>query len=363
MNGHQQDKEHVKAIIRLPGYTVYIVIMAVACIGISIISLLAYATPATSIRPVKTIAPALSISDTSLPSTTNPAPALAADLWTAPNEKTIPTGKAGKMIRYGQELLAHTAKYFGPKGSVAQITNGMNCQNCHLDAGRRIFGNNYTSFTASYPKMSTRSGRVEPASARIAECFQRSLAGKIPDTAGREVQAMLAYMKWLGHGVKKGQKLFGNATEKLAFMDHAADPLKGKAVFVAKCQSCHGASGQGLLAPDKVVYTYPPLWGRHSYNDGAGMYRLGNFAGFVKNNMPFGATYQRPQLTNEEAWNVAAFVNSQPRPHRNPRHDYPDTGKKPIDLPYGPYADNFSQKQHKYGPFKPIKDAQKLTEK
>jgi thiosulfate dehydrogenase len=284
---------------------------------------------------------------------------IAADAWKAPDINAVPADKAGEMIRYGSELLAHTAQYFGPKGSIAQITNGMNCQNCHLDAGRKLFGNDYASFISSYPKMSGRSGTVEPASERIAECFERSLAGKVPDTSGKEVQAILAYMKWIGKDVKKGQKLFGNATEKLAFMDHPADPVKGKDVFVMKCQSCHGNNGEGLLAADKKSYTNPPLWGKHSYNDGAGMYRITNFAGFVKNNMPFGATYQSPQLTDEEAWNVAAFVNSQPRPHKNQHKDWTNLDKKPIDFPFGPYADQFSEKQHKYGPFKPIKDAQK----
>jgi thiosulfate dehydrogenase len=76
--------------------------------------------------------------------------------------------------------------------------------------------------------------------------------------------------------------------------------------------------------------------------------------------MPFGATYQNPQLSDEEAWNVAAFVNSQPRPHKDQRKDYPDLTKKPIDLPFGPYADRFSIRQHKYGPFKPIQKNRKL---
>ncbi|MEP6612330.1 MAG: hypothetical protein ABJA76_10610, partial [Mucilaginibacter sp.] len=97
------------------------------------------------------------------------------------------------------------------------------------------------------------------------------------------------------------------------------------------------------------------------YNDGAGMYRIGNLAGFVKNNMPFGATYQAPQLSNEEAWNVAAFINSQPRPHFDNSKDWPDISKKPIDLPFGPYADGFSEHQHKFGPFKPIAAWQKST--
>jgi thiosulfate dehydrogenase len=263
------------------------------------------------------------------------------------------------MIRYGADLIAHTANYFGPRGSIAQISNGMNCQNCHLQGGTRVFGNNYAGFIASYPKMSARAGKVEPASERIEECFERSLGGKVPDTSKKEVQAMLAYFKWIGHGVKKGQKLFGTSTEKLAFMDHPADPAKGKIVFMVKCRSCHGNNGEGVLAADKRSYTYPPLWGNHSYNDNAGMYRIINLAGFVKNNMPFGATYQNPQLTDDEAWNVAAFVNSQPRPHRDQHKDWQNLDKKPIDFPFGPYADKFSEKQHKYGPFKPIKGAQK----
>ncbi len=84
------------------------------------------------------------------------------------------------------------------------------------------------------------------------------------------------------------------------------------------------------------------------------MYRLSNFAGFVKNNMPYGVDHNMPVLTDEEAWDVAAYVNSRPRPHREQRMDYPDLSKKPIDAPYGPYPDNFPEVQHKYGPFKAI---------
>jgi thiosulfate dehydrogenase len=282
-----------------------------------------------------------------------------ADAWKAPDSTAVPAGKTGDMIRYGKELLAHTARYFGPNGSVARISNGMNCQNCHMDGGRRLFGNNYSSFIATYPKMNNRSGKIDQPTDRIVQCFNRSLAGHAPDTNGREVRAMLAYMKWIGQGVKKGRKLFGAGSEKLAFIDHPANPFKGKAIFVSKCKVCHGSNGEGLLAADKKSYTYPPLWGEHSYNNGAGMYRIGNLAGFVKNNMPFGATYQNPQLTDEEAWNVAAFVNSQPRPHFDQRKDWKDLKTKPVDYPFGPYTDGFSEKQHKYGPFKPIAAAQK----
>jgi thiosulfate dehydrogenase len=78
--------------------------------------------------------------------------------------------------------------------------------------------------------------------------------------------------------------------------------------------------------------------------------------------MPQGTTYKNPQLTDEEAWDVAAYITSQPRPHINEPKDWPDISKKPVDHPFGPYADNFPAHQHKYGPFKPILDLQKKKE-
>jgi thiosulfate dehydrogenase len=118
-------------------------------------------------------------------------------------------------------------------------------------------------------------------------------------------------------------------------------------------------NGQGQMGPDGAEYLYPPLWGVASYNDGAGLYRISNFARYVKYNMPQGVTHLNPILTDEEAWDVAAYVNSQKRPHIAVPKDWPDISKKPVDHPFGPYADSFTEQQHKYGPFKPMMDAQK----
>ena len=340
----KEDKDLFKASVKVSRHKILIAFIIFICVTISVIS---------SCNNQNN-----SVNTQNKPKSNSPVKT-PANAWKAPDTAAIPLGKSGDLIRYGKDLLAHTANYFGPNGSIARISNGMNCQNCHLDGGTRLFGNNYSIFIASYPKWSDRSGTLQPATRRITDCFNRSLAGRAPDTNGREVRAMLAYMKWLGQGVKTGKQLFGTGSEKLKYLDHPADPVKGEAVFIAKCKVCHGSNGAGLLATDKKSYTYPPLWGEHSYNDGAGMYRISNFAGFVKNNMPFGAIYQNPQLTDEEAWNVAAFVNSQPRPHKDQHNDWKNLKNKPIDFPFGPYADKFSEKQHKYGPFKPIKDAQK----
>lgn len=272
----------------------------------------------------------------------------------------LPADSACNMIRYGRELIAHTAKYLGPHGSVAQLTNGMNCENCHLDAGRRDWGNNYFGVAPNYPKFRPRSGTIENVTKRVSDCFERSLNGHAPDSSGREMKAIIAYIQWLGHRMPKGQKPEGSGIRTLPFMDRAADPKKGQSVYAAACASCHGDYGQGKLHTDGIEYEYPPLWGPHSYNAGAGLYSLSRFAGYVYDNMPFGtATHNSPQLTEEQAWDVAAFVNSQQRPVHDISKDWPDISKKPLDYPFGPYADNFNALQHKFGPYKAIEAARK----
>ncbi len=180
---------------------------------------------------------------------------------------------------------------------------------------------------------------------------------------GCHMEAILAYIKWLGNGVPKGTKPPGSGIMIPKFLDRPADSAKGRKAYLDKCQKCHGKDGQGNFFPGTVAYQYPPLWGLHSYNTAAGLYRLSSFAGYVKNNMPNGANYKSPQISDEEAWDIAAFVNSQPRSKKQFREDWPDISKKPFDHPYGPYADSFSEQQHKYGPFGPIEKARIEREK
>jgi thiosulfate dehydrogenase len=69
--------------------------------------------------------------------------------------------------------------------------------------------------------------------------------------------------------------------------------------------------------------------------------------------MPLGEA----NLTDDEAFDVAAYLNSHPRPEMTGLEaDYPDRTTKPIDSPYPPWADPFPAGQHKYGPFGPIRE-------
>ncbi|WP_296702538.1 c-type cytochrome [Algoriphagus sp.] len=280
-----------------------------------------------------------------------------AGIWTAPAWSKVDEEPNAEVIKYGRELIANTSEYLGPNGKVRKISNGLNCQNCHLQAGTVPLGNNYSAVASTYPKVRGRSGTEEDVQSRINGCFQRSLNGEALPNNSKEMIAMVAYMNWLGQNVPKGEKPIGAGIYEIPLLDRAADPIKGKIVYDKECVACHMTDGQGLAKSDGSGYTYPPLWGEHSYNQKAGLYRMSRFAGYVRANMPFGATYENPILTDEEAWDVAAYVNSLDRPTRDFPNDWPDISKKPIDHPFGPYADEFSEQQHKFGPFKPIKEA------
>ena len=279
--------------------------------------------------------------------------------WKAPDTSQIEHSQQGDLIRYGREIILHTAAFFGPKGTIAHISNGMNCGVCHIDAGTRLWGNNFSKVAATYPLFRNRSGKIETVEMRINDCFERSLNGKKPGDSGKEMKAMVAYINWIGKDVPKGEKVNSSGVEILPVLNRAADTLKGKTVYVSICQKCHGKNGEGVWKNNGKEYLYPPLWGKHSYNVGAGMYQLSKFAGYIKNNMPFGTTFHNPQLNNEQAWDVAAYVNSRPRPLKDLKKDWPDLTTKPLDYPFGPYSDGFSAKQHKYGPFGPIQQSYK----
>lgn len=276
-------------------------------------------------------------------------------LWQAPDERTITDKEQRQLVEYGHDLIVRTSYYFGPKGKIAPITNGMNCQNCHINAGCTNYGNCFSAVASTYPKYRERSGRIESIEFRINDCMTRSLNGQSIDSTGKEMKAMVAYLIWLGTEVPRKVIPKGSGLEQLPFIDRAADTVKGRIVFESSCARCHGNNGEGLIKMDSSGYIYPPLWGDHSFNTGAGMYRISRLAGFIKSNMPFElSSHDNPVLNNEQAWDVAAFISSQPRPQKSFPSDWPNIAAKPFDHPFGPYADVFSEAQHKYGPFKEI---------
>jgi thiosulfate dehydrogenase len=138
--------------------------------------------------------------------------------------------------------------------------------------------------------------------------------------------------------------------------DRAADLGNGASVYAGTCAACHGKDGGGQRAATGAGYQFPPVAGPDSYNNGAGMTRVLTAASFVRHNMPFGTTFDAPVLSDADAYDVAAYINSLDRPARaGLENDFPIKTQKPVDAPYGPYVDGFPPEQHKYGPFGPIR--------
>ena len=109
---------------------------------------------------------------------------------------------------------------------------------------------------------------------RINGCMERSMNGRALPLESREMKAFSSYMRWLSTGVPDGAKLRGAGTLQIKEPDRAADLERGAEIYAQFCTECHGADGSGQRAQHGLGYQFPPLWGRDSYNNGAGMSRL-----------------------------------------------------------------------------------------
>lgn len=274
----------------------------------------------------------------------------------------IPDDAFGQQVRYGRELILHTAEYLGPDGKVGKyLGNKMNCTNCHLDAGTRPFGLNFLSTHGRYPQFRPRENRILSLAERVNNCIERPHNGRPLPLDSPEMLAIISYMKWLGEGIPVNAHVDGDKSIAIRLPDYPLDLNNGKQVYQQECARCHGENGEGKMKEDESTYEYPPVWGLQSYQPGSSLFRVIKAAQFIKANMPYDqVTWRKIKLSDKDALDVAAFINSEQhvRPPKKGT-DYPDIGKKPIDYPFGPYNDTFSERQHKYGPYKPIMEYRK----
>jgi thiosulfate dehydrogenase len=278
--------------------------------------------------------------------------------WTPPEITKVGQDASGTLVRYGYELFTDTANQIGP--TVADLTrrfsgNNLNCQNCHLRAGTQPYAMPLTGVWAQFPQYRAREGRIDTLEDRINGCMERSMNGHPLPLESREMKAFVAYMRWLSNGIPAGARLVGAGTLRIKEPPRVADPDRGAKIYRGTCSPCHGQTGSGVRA-NGAGYQFPPLWGTDSYNNGAGMARLLTAAAYAMHNMPLGTTFRAPVLTDEDAYDVAGYLVRQQRPEkRDLDKDFPIRLQKPIDTPYGPYADGFTQAQHTLGPFAPIR--------
>lgn len=228
----------------------------------------------------------------------------------------MPSGPFGDAVRRGRALLTATRDSLP-----SHVGNKLRCTSCHLDEGRRETGTWIGAF-ARYPQYRARSGQVETIEYRVNDCFRRSMNGTALDPAGGDMRDIVAYLAFLSQGVKVGPP--GPNTRLQKWAAFRADSAAGAQVFAASCAKCHGAGGEGTAVA-------PPVWGSASYNVGAGMSRLRTAAEFISRNMPFDAP---GTLRDSDAFNVAAYINTHPRPDfAGKENDWPK-GDPPPDVAY-----------------------------
>ena len=232
------------------------------------------------------------------------------------NVAALPPGPETDLIRYGEQLVAATARHIGKSATDPARRysgNDLACTHCHINSGLKPFGIPLVSTFATFPMMVDE--QVMSLAERINGCMRRSMNGAPLPEDGREMEAMVAYLQFIGRRTLQGVRVAGMGLPPLRKPARAPDPAQGETVYATHCARCHKDQGQGepLMAPG-VGYEIPPLWGNDSFNAAAGMSRIDIAAAFIHANMPIGASDREPILTQQQAWDVAAFMTAKPRP-------------------------------------------------
>ena len=242
----------------------------------------------------------------------------------------LETPNADQVI-YGMRLITET-KALLPDN----VGNGLNCSSCHLNGGTVAKASPFVGVAAQFPRYAARAGREIDLQDRINGCFKRSMNGKPVPKKSNEMQAMVAYFKWMNNGYKMDEKIPGRGIGKI---DNSIvpDPKNGKKIYEAQCAVCHGSNGQGVQKPDGT-FVFPAVWGDESFNIGAGMARTYTAAAFIKSNMPMGHSTKFPLghggLSDQDAVDVAEYFSHIKRPDfAEKSKDWPN-GEKPKDARY-----------------------------
>jgi thiosulfate dehydrogenase len=222
-----------------------------------------------------------------------------------PQNTLIPNDKYGDDVRLGEKIFTQTNKY-----ARRYTGNGLVCSNCHLDGGRKPHSAPLWAAYGMYPAYREKNDQNNTLEERIQQCFRFSLNGFSPALDTPEIRALVSYIHFLSRGTPVGVELPGRGFPQIVKTGIDPNPTRGGNTYKDKCASCHGVDGKGQQKAEGG-YTFPPLWGLGSYNKGAGFARNELLAGFIRANMPLG---QEWTLTDQEALDLAAYINLQIRP-------------------------------------------------
>lgn len=231
--------------------------------------------------------------------------------------RKLPDGPLGETIKLGEDLVEKTANHPRTKEFVG---NALNCTSCHLKNGTDPKAATFLGVATAYPAWSPREKRVITLEDRILNCFMRSCNGTRPPLGSEVSVSIAAYITWLSTDqplrMNAERSLGPRAVPALEIDVARADRRRGKMLYANRCASCHGEDGQG--DDDN-----PPVWGPRSYNNGAGLAEVSKLAAWLKVAMPLDDT----DLTDQEALDIASYVNSSERPKFRLQHHLPSQNK------------------------------------
>ncbi|WP_097459608.1 c-type cytochrome [Mangrovitalea sediminis] len=231
--------------------------------------------------------------------------------------KDLPSGKFGESVRRGAHIFNNT--HLDPQASQF-VGNGQDCTNCHLNGGRHANAAPMWAAWVLYPQYRSKNDKVNTMVDRLQGCFtysenaQGSAKGSAPPADSQVLTDLMSYMYWQATGAPTGVTMKGRGYPKLPEPPQPFSAKRGEKLFAENCALCHGRNGEGTQQ-GKNQYVFPPLWGAHAYNWGAGMHQVNTAAAFIRANMPLG---NPGSLSVQDAWDLAAFVDSRPRP-QDPR--------------------------------------------
>ena len=127
-----------------------------------------------------------------------------------PDVAKLGPGPENDLIRYGKDLVVNTAGYIGKNATdpaMRYAGNDLACQNCHLNAGLQPFAAPFISTFATFPMMVD--DQVLTLTRRINGCMRRSMNGVDVPPESREMEALIAYFKFVGKGTPEGVRIPG----------------------------------------------------------------------------------------------------------------------------------------------------------
>lgn len=218
---------------------------------------------------------------------------------------TLDRGSLAAVIQLGEAIVENTTTH--PMSKI-YVGNALNCTSCHLDNGRHPRAGTFLGTATAYPAWSPREKRVITLEDRVLNCFMRSCNGTRPPLGSEVSVAVTTYITSLSQELPikmNPQRSIGpGAIKPLSIKSSQANLKRGSNLYASRCADCHQSDGQG-------DQENPPVWGNQSYNDGAGLSSVDSLASWLKVAMPL----DEADLTEEQAIDVAAYVNSQKRPH------------------------------------------------